>query len=58
MGAANVVNAINNDTLTPEQREALKTFLKARRDALQTSIDEIDEAMRKLAAGPPQPTPP
>ena len=53
MGAANVVNAINNDTLTPEQREALKTFLKARRDALQTSIDEIDEAMTVQRRRPP-----
>ena len=48
MGATDVVNAINDDDLTDAQREALLAFLKRRRDALQASIEEIDQAMEKL----------
>jgi hypothetical protein len=57
MGATNVVDAVNKVDLTPEQRAALLEFLQKRKDALQASIDEVDAAMKKLAAGPP-PTPP
>ena len=53
MGATDVVNAINNDDLTDDQRKALLKFLKTRRAALQESIAEIDEAMGKLGEEPP-----
>jgi hypothetical protein len=56
MGATNVVDVVNQN-LSAEQRATLLAYLQTRKDALQSAINDVDAAMKKLAAGPP-PTPP